>query len=370
MIALAAGLLLSVAVQVQVPRTLSVRRDLLVDPATADLSAVLFNVAVSPRGDILVGQANDGLIKVFSPVGVVSTVGRKGEGPGEFRRVTRIGFKQDSLWTFDPALSRVSVFSPGYKFVRSFAEPVSKEVGVSRLWPQALLPNGDLRAAVSFIPTLRRPAWAARADSGTTMLVRVSAAGAIRKPIGFFPRSHCQVSRAVGSLITNMAIPFCPERLSTESFATAGFAFVEVSDESFRVTSIGANDDTLFVKVFPFAPIAVTKGALDTLREREQEIRKISSAASWAARPVVVPARTYPPVRRVVLGRDNTVWLELRTESGGHRWLALDPRGISLGTVLLPDGVSLEVAERGTLWGLVTDDDGLRGVVRYRVTGY
>jgi hypothetical protein len=50
---------------------------------------------------------------------VLLTVGREGQGPGEFRSIMKIGFLPgDSIWAYDQLLRGLSVFTPSGEFVR------------------------------------------------------------------------------------------------------------------------------------------------------------------------------------------------------------------------------------------------------------
>ena len=84
-----------------------------------------------------------------------------------------------------------------------------------------------------------------------------------------------------------------------------------------------------------------------------------------------VPEITYPaslpPVRRVVLGRDGTVWLELQDNAASHRWIVLDGGEEQLGAVELPSNVTLRTADRSRLWTLERDADDLESIVVYRL---
>ncbi|MEO7355824.1 MAG: hypothetical protein ABIZ70_15855 [Gemmatimonadales bacterium] len=365
----------------QAPRTLSVVRDLLIPADKADLSEA-FIIAISPRGHIAVPQPGDGHIKVFSPTGAMTTVGRTGEGPGEFRRANRVGYLGDSLWALDVGTSRISLFGPDLKLARSFAEPFSAmkamqaPAGVERpvitFLSQAVLSNGDLRAVASWHQGAPRPAWAADVDSGATLLVRISPLGAYQRRLAVHPKSRCTISYTVAGGSGSTRIPFCAARVSTDWDATIGIAMVDTpeprgTNAHYRVAVIRERGDTLFDRSYPFTAIPVTKGALDSVEASDAESRKGVPPSFAQGMPKPKPESTYPPVRRVVLGRDNTVWLELRTTSGGHRWLVLDPRGNQVGLVQLPYEVTLRVAERGMFWGVATDEDGLQGIVRYRV---
>lgn len=101
-------------------------------------------VAIDSRGRILVLDASAGHLKVFLPSGKhLVTVGRRGEGPGEFSSPLTIGTGPgDSVFVWDGDRSRVSVFSPSYEWVR--------DVRVSPAWlVRSIVPRADGTLAVA-----------------------------------------------------------------------------------------------------------------------------------------------------------------------------------------------------------------------------
>jgi hypothetical protein len=78
------------------------------------------DIAVDALGRIYVVDGKPAAIKVFSPDGqYIRTIGRVGEGPGEFR-VGFIAIKGEHLVIQDPRVSRISVFDTSGAFVRSW----------------------------------------------------------------------------------------------------------------------------------------------------------------------------------------------------------------------------------------------------------
>ncbi len=64
-------------------------------------------------------------VRVHSASGqFVGTIGRPGEGPGEFKSVGVMGWVGDTLWVLDFGLYRYSYFSPDGEFLRSVTVPV------------------------------------------------------------------------------------------------------------------------------------------------------------------------------------------------------------------------------------------------------
>jgi len=368
-------LTLPLGASAQAPKTLTITRDLLVPPEEADLASVQ-HMAVSPRGQIVVRQRKQKLLKAFGPNGGVSTIGRGGGGPGEFQNPTRIGFVGDSLWALDPSLSRVSIFGPDLKYVRGFPEPLSLGMGRDDLplaySTQALLPGGDLRAVASFRPTSPRPAWAVGVDPGSDIIVRISPSGEFKKRLLSRPLDKCIVEYRYAKGSGTTGIPFCPSPLATDWDGGTGVASVDVEVSEgkaarYRVTVVDDQGVTRFSRSIGYVPVPATKGAADSLAAIRAMIIKDSPPDAVAAMPKPKPYPNFPPIRRVILGRDYSVWLEERILGPGHRWLVLDPKGVTVGVVTVPNEITLRAAELGTVWGTITDADDVQGVVRYRV---
>jgi hypothetical protein len=123
----------------------------------------------------------------------------------------------------------------------------------------------------------------------------------------------------------------------------------------------------VFAAAHEYAPIAVSAAHLDSAAQRRSEIDAMTSPASYANRPPLVPMAALPPVRRALEGRDGSVWLELEDNLTGHLWLLLDERGLEVGRVTLPENVNLKAADRTRLWALERDSDDLEAIVVYRL---
>ena len=86
----------------------------------------IMDIAWDSRGRFLVADDHGGShVKVFGSDGsYVRTIGREGEGPGEFTQPWGVAVDaSDSLYVWDAARSLISVFSPDHQFSRSFRVP-------------------------------------------------------------------------------------------------------------------------------------------------------------------------------------------------------------------------------------------------------
>ena len=75
-----------------------------------------------------------------------------------------------------------------------------------------------------------------------------------------------------------------------------------------------------------------------------------------------------PPILSVLNGEDGTIWLRLRAEVEGRRYVVLDSDGEPIGQVHTPRGVSVRAVQRDRVWGVLADSLGIESLLRYRVT--
>lgn len=140
-------------------------------------------------------------IKVFDRTGrFVHTIGRRGEGPGEFEsaRHVLVG-PEDSLFVFDQRLARMTVFDPSWELARTApflaADVLAVDfLGNDRLAVAALAFNEDLiglplhivsRSSGVILQSVGNPGGVFRPDMGNALRRRVAA-----DPAGGFWASH------------------------------------------------------------------------------------------------------------------------------------------------------------------------------------
>ncbi len=90
-----------------------------------DVFGRIMSLAIDSRGRLVIADDLSQNLKVFELTGeFVATIGRSGEGPGEFYSPwqVRVG-PGDSLYVWDPGHAAISVFGPDYEFKRRFLVP-------------------------------------------------------------------------------------------------------------------------------------------------------------------------------------------------------------------------------------------------------
>jgi hypothetical protein len=105
------------------------------------------DAAVLSDGRLLVADERTGLVRMFGPFGdFLGQVGSPGEGPGEFRAPASLNVvRGDSIWIWDRALWRMSLFSPEGTFVRSERyDPTAAGLYPMRgMWPESVRLDGQ-----------------------------------------------------------------------------------------------------------------------------------------------------------------------------------------------------------------------------------
>lgn len=360
------------------PTEFTIADSMRISPEDADLSRVGY-MAVMPSGAIVVTQPEEDHLRVFGD-GKPRIVGRKGGGPGEFSNLTRIGQFADSLWVLDPGQARVTIFDRRLETWRTMPDPpavpvepdsADPRVRSTDLYVNALLPDGMLRASVAFQRSMP-PAWAQGAPEGSRFYWAVDPEGHLHRQLASLPSDDCWLTKSTGTGSAAVLIPFCQTQLTTALDGSTDLGILlapppKDDRATYRVVVIGWRGDSLIDRQFRYSPVPIPQrvadSALDARRRldpgQSPQIRELNAA-------LIVPAH-YPPIHRILLGRDGTVWLEEHATEPGHHWLELDPTGRPAGRVTVAANVKVLAAEHGTLWGTEEDADGLLGIVRFRL---
>ena len=96
-------------------------------------------VTVDLDSNVYVLELQEVEVRVFDPSGTpLRSIGRSGQGPGEFSRPQSIGFRGDTLWVHDSSQRRVSMFSRDGTLLTTFpgigaAEPYRQSQVMSLL---------------------------------------------------------------------------------------------------------------------------------------------------------------------------------------------------------------------------------------------
>lgn len=236
--------------------------------------------------------------------------------------------------------------------------------GLSRI----RLADGSQLVTASLAEGSPEPRWPG-GEQGGTPLLRVDSTGAFRTLVGWRPASTCTVPFDAGAGMGSgfLGIPFCPVTLDDASVdgSRISIQYVEPGPRpAYHVSVIRLSGDTIFNRTYPYRPEAIPASARDSARAART---RGSASMREAAAQMKIP-EVYPPVARLLSGRDETTWLETTTRGATRRWIVLDAGGSEIGRLEVPGNIRIMVASRASVWAIETDGDGLESVVRFRVS--
>ena len=282
-----------------------------IDGRAEDLTSINW-VAVSQHGDIAIAQPQDHRVLFYSRDGkLIGKFGRLGEGPGEFRGVGPLRWIGDTLQVYDYALRRSTWVRPGGSVVRTVRDASPVSAGPSDPVP-------------------------------------------------------C-VNQGGGRRLTN---PFCARTVRNAAVDSSLFSIIAQSTPTstrgrYTITVLRRNGDTVFSESLTAPSVRIPKWYSDSMIDVMTALRGPDARAFFQR---TMPAY-FQPVRVVFFGTDGTIWVMYWAEprGGTGEYLVLDANGKALATVSLPRTLVLQGVSRSTVWGVLTDDDGVDSVVRYHV---
>jgi hypothetical protein len=323
-------------------------------------------LAVLPDGRIVTTHPREAAVRVFDPSGrLIRIVGRRGDGPGEFRSIRQVGYVGDKIWVEDQGwyqLFDARTYEPAGRVARG---PTSGAfMGLTSDSTSFHYTTRDDSARVSIYD---------RSGQGRTPIdVTMRQAGhrfevpwAEISPAGFL--TGRTVSRTV----------YSPLRTATWLELAPGGREVIVLEPSelwkgppgqFTIRRI----ETATGRIT--APVTVSLPARRvTAREADSLIRRFAppvraprdarGAEEYRAK-AKVPA-IYPAFMSFTPSADGVLWLTEYAMPDTR--LVVDLTGKPLMRVRLPQGLRVMAASRTHVWGVTLDADDLPIIRRYRV---
>ena len=324
-------------------------RRVLTGAETGDETAFAFigPVRFLSNGALVVGDVASGRLIIYDAQGTFKRfLGRRGDGPGEIRRLESITVKPgDTLATFDPGLRRLSFWQPESGFLRSvnLADDGSLESWPADAWPwrdssivvfqQSITPQDSVPPGAG----VRR--WPMRAR-----LTLRDTSGAVR-----------QTSPAFDAMYTGL-LPRGDTRLpfSNRPFvALTSDRLYFGSGDAFELRSLDHGFRTAGIIRWPARQERLTSSEVDSVRA--EAIALISRrplppdpfAMNFA--PEILP-QDRPSIGRVFVDAEHHIWIErfeatrlgTATQKPGNQWSILRDDGLPIAILRLSAQTRLE----------------------------
>lgn len=321
------------------------------------------SLAVDAGGRVYVADEKPTVIKVFAPTGeLLRTIGRDGEGPGEFR-VAFLAAWKDRLVVHDPRTSRTSVFDTSGTFLKSWHSACC-------YWTQITVD----RAGRIYVPA---PAFDAKVRERGDPWVRYTMDGQVVDTL-WVPRNRDEAKTwtitaggAKNRMMMRMGVPFTPEL--RQSFSPSG-GFVYGWSGGYRLALSPHGQDTtrLFGRDWTPDPIPEERRLAEVERQVKNVGDQIDQAELRSIMKVGDIPTTAPAFMTLDVDLDGNVWARQLMSSDSTRttWDVFDARGVWLGPVTVDAAIPEYGAAyfgKGELYASVEDELGRPVVVRFRV---
>ena len=301
------------------------------------------------------------------------SIGRAGEGPGEFGQPSKLGFLGDTLWVMDSRGANIQLYDSANAFVGAVRFPPGPPFdGFGPLWPRAMIDHGHVWAEPSVGTN----------ELGGDQLVEVPVfsvdrAGEIVAQLGTrrFENAYFQLNMEQRGFIM-VPNPFAPGDLV--EWVPSLHAAVEVRLDSVpdhaAVRLINGGGDTIAHYDLLLEPAPVTPGARQAIEDEiferyriaEQGMTREAFARAFE-RSLRIPTHQ-PLVRRVLPSSAGEIWLErpLATPDSVE-WLILSRTLHPRARVRLPAGTRAVMAGRDRIWTVEKDSNDVSFLQEYRL---
>lgn len=337
--------------------------------AEVPLTGRVPNLVESPDGRVFVGSSTE--ILVFEPNGMYrGEIGRRGEGPGEFRSLTGLGMHGDTLWAGDAMSGRLTRFLPDGSLLEIITPPPSVRSVPSLL---TLAPDGSVVGNPLSMMMPGSESSPSRAVWWRWGRGEASDAGLAHTLISIDIHNSVMNIEARGG-IRPLPQPFVHQELvavaGTEPYALAARALREEGDGLVVVERLhfdGVRDTAIVVR---YDPRRITSEDVDDVVDRM--VGALSAARPTAEitrqlRRVIDVPDYHPPLRDLIQGSGGSVWIGREFSGSGRNWLiAQEGAGTVARITLSRDQRPLSPTD-GYVWILEPGAFDLPRIVKYRV---
>jgi hypothetical protein len=326
-------------------------------------------------GTIVVSQPEDRHLLFFDAEGrLVARFGRKGSGPGEFGQMAhRHGFHGDTMWVLDATNQRLVYVTKRGSHVRTVRIPVptvaergTGQLGTGLLGVRGISRDGHWLVSRHAPPGLNLlPGWRQRLNGAERMYFWTQPTGWPNRLIAGEPTE----AQVCGTVIVERL--FCQRPLTAvgpygEPLVLVNASFDAAASGRIVVTSILASGDTSFVLQRPFESEPVPRRLTDSIRaEGLARARTAEARARWG--PMRAGAAYSPLSGSVIVGKDGSIWIGLRTKAEGNPWLVVGKNGKVVGNIVVPNNLKIRAPSATAFWATETDEDDMQSVVRHMI---
>lgn len=329
------------------------------------------------KGNLYVLDNQEQQVNAFSPDGkLLRSYGRKGQGPGEFQRISRIQIIRDTLWVADNNTTYVTGFdlTSGKFRTTTGTFPNGRggqimHIAFSPLGQWMLSQTGTTALGGTALPNPQSPMQLNHRTGNRDGPTVVS----IEQPRPLVTLVKGTYGRGFSSQ------PFPSHPLWTVTHDGGALLYLDrkpaqrAGQGQVVIKSFAPTGALNWTRTLTYAPKPLTRDDLNRAVEKIAMPQRAGNIVIEIDRVALMDSIVRPafwtPVRGMIMGKDGTIWLQEEggTEPTQKYYWRLSPTGVPDLRVVLPMSRSSIMATRDILWVSSTDRDGMAVLGRYRV---
>ena len=345
------------------------RKDGMADP-DVPLTRIT-SVNINGTGEIFLTDVALKSVLRLSPEGdLLQTIGRGGEGPGEFASPYAVGFLDESIWVGDPFGGAIEVFDrSGHPLQTITVSHQGSTADDLTLVPRQLLADGR----VLLTPPGVSPTGVLSGRSTHQSLVAIEQDGSGSVELARVPlhvRDFVQFDGGMSINPIQSSPLFAVKRLGTGIVVATRELPTSAAESTYSVHHIDQVGDTTWSVTRAYTPLPVAEGYFDAWMEVRAPGSTTTDDPRLAEQLAAVRAVTalpdfHTPVTEVVAGADGSVWVVRELQPGEPvRWDVFAADGTFLAEATGPAGFRLLYADGDVLWGQALDEFDTPSLVR------
>ncbi len=322
----------------------------------------LSGVAIDSAGLVYIADSQEMNIKIYDSDGIpLTTIGQRGQGPGEFQEISSIQIKGERLFVFDRNQQRVLLFSINpYRYDYS-VQIADNRAGYDEI-AGAHLNNVYVRKDDSFLKEFsetRMPENISDWDKfgGHRFYYFLDKNGEISSPQLFRTKSIYQVLIPFGGRRTGMPFEFYGSPITNLSNDDYIFHVWSQDLLIYRYTPEGEYKHAFYypLKRIPLKPESVFSGANDEFILRA--VQSMEFPDYW------------PVLNDMLIDDQDRLWIATTVEDMSiYEWWILEETGELITRFEWPRDEPIEVIKNGFMYTLQTDkESGLQQIVQYKI---
>lgn len=324
------------------------------------------DIKCDPKGNVYVCDYRGNHIKKFDAAGkYLKTIGRQGQGPGEFNMPFYIAVTADRLFVYDMQNNRLCALTLDGTFVKSI--PII--IGEGRPQEMSSLPNGDIVIGwekIFYADRSRPQEYSIRVYTPDLELRK----NIFSRDIW---RNKYMTIEGLGRT-TNVIQPFSP-LVSWD--VTADGKIVIGFQKDYEIEIHDPAQGKIASYKHPYEPVKVTEKDKETffggMTYGSSDGRMMKGAPEPIVKATEFP-KEKPPFLNLIADSDGNILVSPYRKNREEEWKTFDafsPEGTFLGSVRIEGGETLPRAAMirdGVFWAMKTDDDGLVSLVKYKIS--